>query len=252
MKTASSEHETLAIAFLTGQANSTESARFAKLVANDADFRSLVRELEIWLAPLNAPEASIEPPEGLLGKILENLPPQEAARPAPARRPARPAARVHWLWRPAALAATAAAGFVTALPFLMPPDPGTDAPSTVFAADDAGPGFVAALADQSDAKIIVIVYDPREERILARYSNVAPPEDGVWQLWLIRDGAPGPQSIGLFSPAAGTEGQAELSFSEPLLPAGDLLAISLEPPGGSPEAGPTGPVLFTGKVSGLS
>ena len=245
----SSERETLAIAFLTGQASAAEAAEFARLSEEDPDFRSLVRELEAWLAPLDAPLAE-EPPAGLLQDILRELPAQgPPAVPALAASPAT--ARVHWIWRPAALVATAAAVFATALPLLVNPvaDPGPDVP---FVAAKDTPGFVAALADNSDAQVIVIVYDPDEERILARYSNAAPPEDGVWQLWLIRDGLPAPQSIGLISRETGANGEAELRFTEPLLLGGDLLAISLEPAGGSPESGPTGPVLFTGMVADLS
>lgn len=248
--TASSERETLAIAFLTGQASEAEAAEFARLSAEDADFRSLVRELEVWLAPLRSNPDGVEPPAGLLAEILEDLPAQ-LPLPAPVRAATRPASRVHWVWRPAALVATAAAVFATAMPLLSGPIERQDSAAPVIAAAN-NPGFVAALADNGDAQVIIIVYDPDEERILARYSNVAPPEDGVWQLWLIRDGVPAPRSIGLISREAGGDGEAELRFTEPLLPRGDLLAISLEPVGGSPEAGPTGPVLFTGKVSNLS
>lgn len=250
MNNASSERETLAIAFLTGQATKTEATEFARLSAEDSEFRSLVRELEIWLAPLRTAADGAEPPAGLLAELLQDLPAQLPAS-APLRLPARPSARVHWIWRPAALVATAAAVFATAMPFVSSPVESQDPGVPVIAAADS-PSFVAALADNGDAQVIVIVYDPDEERILARYSNVAPPEDGVWQLWLIRDGLPAPKSIGLISRETGADGEAELRFTEPLLPAGDLLAISLEPVGGSPEAGPTGPVLFTGKVADLS
>ncbi len=250
MINASSERETLAIAFLTGQASKAEAAQFSRLLAEDAEFRTLVRELEIWLAPLDAVPAGIEPPVGLLDEILKDLPAQLPPS-APVRAATRPDSRVHWIWRPAALVAAAAAVFATAMPLMSSPIERQDSAAPVIAAADS-PSFVAALADNGDAQVIVIVYDPDEERILARYSNVAPPDDGVWQLWLIRDGLPAPQSIGLISRETGADGQAELSFTEPLLPRGDLLAISLEPVGGSPEAGPTGPVLFTGKVSDLS
>jgi anti-sigma-K factor RskA len=246
----SSEREMLAIAFLTGQATKAEAAEFARLSAEDADFRKLVREIESWLAPLQSDTAGMQPPAGLLDEILQSLPAPVPATAA-VRTAAPPGSRVHWVWRPAALVATAAAVFATALPLVSGPIEASDSAAPVIAAVDR-PGFVAALAGNGDAQVIVIVYDPDEERILARYSNVAPPEAGVWQLWLIRDGLPAPQSIGLISRETGADGEAELRFTEPLLPAGDLLAISLEPAGGSPEAGPTGPVLFTGKVSDLS
>lgn len=247
----SSERETLAIAFLTGQASVAEASEFVRLFADDVGFRELVSELDVWLRPLRSDTSHVEPPAGLLDDLLESLP---AMLPPPAQPQAgpRPAARVHWLWRPAALVAAAAAVVALAAPALYNSVDAPGAAVPVTASTDSGSGFVAALAGSGDAQVIVIVYDPGEQRILARYSNVAPPEDGVWQLWLIRDGLPAPQSIGLISRETSADGEAELQFSEPLRPAGDLLAISLEPEGGSPQPGPTGPVLFTGKVSNLS
>ena len=71
-----------------------------------------------------------------------------------------------------------------------------------------------------------------------------PPEGRVWQLWTKPQGASGPTSLGLVA-ADGT-----LLVPRRLLPALEneqLFEISLEPQGGSPSAGPTGPVLVIGK-----
>jgi anti-sigma-K factor RskA len=56
-------------------------------------------------------------------------------------------------------------------------------------------------------------------------------------------GSNAPRSLGLISAAGATV------VKQASLPAGtDHLAVSLEPPGGSPTGAPTGPVLFVGRL----
>jgi len=67
------------------------------------------------------------------------------------------------------------------------------------------------------------------------------------QLWAIR-GTDAPRSVGVM-PA----GPAQLTVPaavRPVLTAETVLAISIEPAGGSPTGLPTGPVVATGKLSG--
>lgn len=75
------------------------------------------------------------------------------------------------------------------------------------------------------------------ERLLFRSPSQAP-EGRDFQLWIIRDGTPRP--IGLLT-------APETSLVAALQP-GDVLAVSLEPRGGSPSGLPTGPVLATAAI----
>jgi len=70
-------------------------------------------------------------------------------------------------------------------------------------------------------------------------------------LWLIRENGSGPVSLGVV--AGGNEdNQVEFEIPLELQSHTDLLAISLEPLGGSgTQTGPQGPILFTGSVSQL-
>ena len=64
----------------------------------------------------------------------------------------------------------------------------------------------------------------------------------AFEMWLIVGEGP-PRSLGVFDPRAGR-------VTLPDVP-GDVvptLAISVEPPGGSPTGLPTGPVIFTGRL----
>ena len=64
-----------------------------------------------------------------------------------------------------------------------------------------------------------------------------------YQLWALTD-AGVPVSLGLL-PQSGNVTIALGSAAKAALERSSTLAVSLEPPGGSPQAVPTGPVLFT-------
>ena len=239
MDNRSHPHESLAIAYLTGQATEDEQRQYQSLLARDAEFRALVGELELWLAPLNTAAPEVAPPAGLLDDIMAGIDTQQPRKSAsaPAAKKARQPAV---FWRPLAIAASFIAVASTALHFV--PEPAAPAPEAEK---------LALLAGEEAPRVVVIVYDPGEQKVLATLSNMTLPEDGVWQLWLIRDGEAGPQSLGLFDQAVGEDGQIELILDQALLPGTDTMAISLEPTGGSPEPTPPGPVLFTSKVMEL-
>ncbi len=63
------------------------------------------------------------------------------------------------------------------------------------------------------------------------------------ELWAAA-GTGAPRSLGLISASGASV------FGRTRLPEGtDHLAVSLEPPGGSPTGAPTGPVLYVGKLT---
>jgi anti-sigma-K factor RskA len=110
--------------------------------------------------------------------------------------------------------------------------------------------YLALLSGESPSPLVAIVYNPLTGEVVARLSNVELPDDGDFQLWLIRDGATAPVSLGLLDRT--DQGQVELSIPQTLTSTTDLLALSLEAKGGSRSAGPEGPVLYTGRVSALN
>jgi anti-sigma-K factor RskA len=104
----------------------------------------------------------------------------------------------------------------------------------VLAGSDARPALVAS-ADR-----------------LGRYLNVKPvtrvdvAADRALQLWMLPDGG-NPRSLGLVS-ATSVVRVALPAPAEDALRTIPALAVSLEPPGGSPTGLPTGPVLYSGAI----
>lgn len=76
-------------------------------------------------------------------------------------------------------------------------------------------------------------------------TQVAVPVGKSLELWIMAPGAAAPKSLGALPPAG-------RRVPLPAMPAaGATLLVSLEPPGGSPTGAPTGPVVYSGKLSRL-
>lgn len=237
--------ETLAIAFLTGQATSDEQAEYKRLFETNASFREIVSEMGVWLAPLNENVEDHPVPDGLLGSIMAEIDTLgDGAKSSAAiaqTTPTQPANdRSSARWKSAAIAASLVAVVAVGSHFISP--------ATTPTTDNQQ--LMALLSDNTKPQLMAIVYDPATGHVVARLSNITVPDDGDLQLWLIREGAKAPVSLGVMERAK-TSSQIEFDIPESLRSDTDILAVSLEGLGGSKSAGPEGPVLFTGSVSEL-
>lgn len=186
-------------------------------IARDPAFADLVQAWENRLSGLND-EYEDMPPPYLLRKVEARLFPEV---PKPQR---------NWFgWLAgAATAAVMVIGFLVLVP--GPPQLGT------------------TLAAAGQPLAFSAVFDPGSDSVtLSRTSGPGSPEGQDYELWAI--GADGVAvSLGLIREARIT---ARLPGGVPDLAAGQTLAISLEPAGGSPTGQPTGPVLVTGTLAEL-
>jgi anti-sigma-K factor RskA len=82
---------------------------------------------------------------------------------------------------------------------------------------------------------------------LSAVANEIPPPGRTFELWAIPAHAKRPEPLGVI-PSNGTLRIAALPRG---LGEGTTLAISIEPPGGSPTGQPTGPVVFTGALRAI-
>lgn len=142
-----------------------------------------------------------------------------------------------------ALAASTATFAVFAYRGIMPetvltPQPAPDAPLMIATLSPAEGGEA----------LYVATFDPGRRMVLVTPARVLPEaEDRSRELWVIPAGG-APYSLGLLRP-----GQASAMPIDPqamgMTRSGSTLAISLEPSGGSPGPGPTGPVLGAGALA---
>jgi len=210
-----SKYEALAIAYLTGQATAAEVSEYRSLYAGDAGFKEIVDDVETWLAPLKSAVPDQMPPDGLLDDIMS-----EIARESEGE----------------ASVETGKTDSLGIKPLFLP----TNDTETLM----------ALLSDASQPELMAIVYNPKNGKVVARLSNITVPDDGDFQLWLIREGEAAPVSLGVLSMVDEVD-RIELLVPLTLRSGTDTLAISLEEKGGSKSVGPEGPVLYTGAVSNL-
>jgi anti-sigma-K factor RskA len=107
------------------------------------------------------------------------------------------------------------------------------------------PALVAGIA--AERQVVGALYRPTTGTLRVAASALAP-AGRVAQLWVIAGDAP-PYPLGLLS------GEVSVIHLTPAdrarIAAGATLAISIEPPGGSPTGQPTGPVVGTGGLSAV-
>lgn len=238
----------LAIAYLTGDISSDDLAEFRRLINSDTAFQREVRDIEAWLAPLNADVEDISPPEGLFADILSEID-NDAKIHADETQAAETEARVAANdsrpnpWKYATIAASCVAMLAIGSHFISS-EPDVSLPV------ESSSELMALLGGESQPGVVAVIYSEQDNKILARISNVSVPEDGDLQLWLIREGSEAPISLGVLERVSET-GQFEFLSPTELADGTDILAVSLEARGGSKSGGPEGPVLYTGAVSGL-
>jgi anti-sigma-K factor RskA len=215
----------LAAGYALGTLRGGARRRFEHWIRADARVRALAAEWQDRIAPLAEIGPAVAPPARVWKGIERRLGgPVDAPWWQFWRNPgARP-------WGGIALAAGAAA---IALGVLLAERP-------------AAPGLqqVAALTDEQARTALVVTADRAAGRIDVRVARgLGVPSDRTLQLWAI-DRAGKPRSLGILA----DNRRASLALDARAIGADVvLLAVSLEPKGGSPNpAAPTGPVLYKG------
>jgi anti-sigma-K factor RskA len=105
--------------------------------------------------------------------------------------------------------------------------------------------YVATLTDEKAQTALLLTADSRHHALTVRMVGNAPvASDKTLQLWAVPKRGK-PRSLGVLA----DHGEHRLALSDQAIGADvALLAVSLEPKGGSPDPnGPTGPILYKGK-----
>lgn len=217
-----SEDGDLASEYVLGTLTAAERATFERAMRSDAALRAHVDDLERRLAPLSLSGATVAPSPGLWRSIEAALGPDLATLQRRVRR-----------WQIATGAAMAVAASLAAFLLVKPLPPA------------ATQRYVAVVNRSGDLPALIVRVDVASGEVRVRPVSIETPADRSMELWYIRDGE-APRSLGL----VGTDGR-ELPIPAGLnrdMRAPVTFAVSLEPPGGSPTGGPTGPVVYSGKL----
>jgi anti-sigma-K factor RskA len=229
------ESRPTAAEYVLGVLDAAERRALERRLPND---RALAREVEFWearLGPLADGIAPISPPATTWWRIEGALGPAE---PAPAPRTAKAAGMWQSIafWRAFAIGSSGFAAACLGALFYIALVPDARLPLIATINSSSGqPNFVATVTGGNSLTVVpaaLLTNDPR-----------------AMELWLIVPGDQ-PRSLGLIE--AGREVRINLPRDLAARVASDVtLAVSLEPPGGSPTGQPTGPVIATGKLTNL-
>lgn len=223
--------EKLASEYVLGTLRGSARRRFERWIDEDTAVRRSVAQWQDRLHPLAEFALPVRPSPHVWHAIENRLDPGRAARRS---------RRSFWLalrddlnfWRGLAMVSTALATILLTVLLTKLPEP---APTT---------SYIATLTDDHAQPAMIITGDARRRQMIVKVVTPQPiAADKSLELWAIpKQGAP--RSLGLIA----SGGAVTLPLPENATPqAVPVLAISLEPKGGSPDpSGPTGPVLFKG------
>ena len=104
---------------------------------------------------------------------------------------------------------------------------------------DGGKSYIAVV-NTPDQPAMIVKVNSKTGEVSVRSIRVNRPEGKSYELWYVPEGQK-PISVGLV-------GEGKINLGNTPAKDGDLLAISVEPSGGSPTGVATGPVIYTGKL----
>ena len=224
MKLSLNAAQALAAAYALGTLRGPARRRFERMAAADATLAGLAQRWELAFAPLAASVAPVEPPARVWREIESRISPRTSST--------EPGG---FAWRAFALLAGGLASVLLAFFLWISTGPRGD------------PIFVAVLtAQDSGPRAVVSMHAPDilRVRIVKPWSGV---DNRSLELWVLPiEGAP--RSLGLIANASG-DTLITIKQTDPRVQGAAALAVSLEPPGGSPTKQPTGPVLCSGAIA---
>lgn len=218
--------------YALGTLDASERATLAARRLREPELDEAIRAWEAQLAPLAEAMPEIEPPRDLLPAIaarIQSASPEEGMNTAVVglQRSIR-------RWRAAAIAASILAGLL-AVGFVAREATRQSVPReyvAILQKDAASPAFE------------VTVNLDRQELTVRPVAARAPPGKS-YELWIIDAKLGAPRSLGVIGE---TSRAANLSAYDPAVVENATFAVTVEPPGGSPDGRPSGPPVFVGKL----
>lgn len=225
-----SRDEVLAGEYVLGVLGGTERQKVEARLRHDRQFAAMVKRWEENLTQFNDEYADVPAPDQLFSKIEDRL----FSSPAAAGTVKASLWNSLLLWRGLSFASIAALGVLIGFDYAERIRPKPQAALT------------AELAGENQAIALHARYDGSSGRLAVTPVAGGGAEEKSLELWLV-EGEQAPISLGILPQT----GQGELDVPEDLrarLTEGAVLAVSLEPFGGSPTGKATGPVVALGEI----
>ena len=237
----SPEDDFAAAEFALGTLDSAERAAIAVRRLRDPALEAAIRAWEERLAPLAEAAPPIEPPRDYFSDIQARI-----RAPAPITTPIRPPPADEAMadlkgrlarWRAAAIGAASLAAML-AIGFAARETTREVAPREYVAVLQKDPG--------SPAFAVTVNLDTRQMTV--RPVAAPAPSGKSYELWIInKDKLGAPRSLGVID-AVDVTRDNKLAAFDPAVVADATYAVTIEPPGGSPDGKPSGAPVWLGKL----
>lgn len=229
------DREYLAAEFALGILEGEELVEARGLAASDSDFARAVEQWHERLAPLFDEMGEETPPDVVWQRVKAGIDSERSSDVVDLKR------RLGW-WKGMTAGASAIAAslaLVVAFDATRPP-PVVETPAR-------GQMMVASLMAEDKTMMMSAAWEPSDKSLMVTPGNMPPAAGHSHELWIIpADGTP--RSLGLVS-GDGPHRVAVEEAMAPMFAEAATLAVSVEPEGGSPGPGPSGPVIASGALA---
>jgi anti-sigma-K factor RskA len=231
----SEERDLDAAEYVLGTLPADERARFSERLKSDAALRQDVRAWEARLAPLDETATPVAPPPDVWRAIdRATSRSSEAGSEATGSNVIALRRRVAF-WR----GSTAVAGLLAAGLAVVAVVDRLSLPPVA-----AGGRYVAVVDSGGHEPALIAEVDTTTGTIRVRSLTAETPSGRSLELWHVPEGQ-APRSLGILK--AGLDAQT-INDAASAGPVDGLIAVSVEPEGGSPSGAPTGPIVYTGRL----
>jgi len=224
----SDDHRPVAGEYVLGVLSEAERRAFEARMARDPRLRAEVEYWEERFGALASEVKPIDPPPHVWANI-------EAAIAARSGRGSLWQNLSFWRWATIGSAAVAAVSLMVLAYIARAPAP--------------SPPLIAKLEASGGQASFVATVDSKNAGLTIVPASVPAVNQRALELWLIAPGEK-PQSLGLIESDRPVHIAVPARLVQGIAPQATL-AVSLEPPGGSPTGQPTGPVIASGKLTNL-
>ena len=233
--TISPDDDFAAAEYALGTLDAGERATLAARRLREPELDDAIRGWETRLAPLAEAAPEIAPPRDLLPAIQARI---RGASSAAQGSVVVALERSIRRWRVMAIAASVLAG-VLAIGFVAREATRQSAPRE----------YVAILQKDAASPAIEVTVNLDKQELTVRPVAAQAPPGKSYELWIIDAKLGAPRSLGVIGD---TPRGASLSAYDPAVVAGATYAVTVEPPGGSPDGKPSGTPVFVGKLIPVS
>ena len=231
----SDERDIDAAEYVLGTLPADERARFVERLAADASLRAEVRAWQTRLAPLDQSAAAETPPAHVwqaIARVTGDAAPASAAQDTTSN--VIQLKRKLAAWRGAALITGALAAGLAAFAII----------DRASIEEPAGGRYVAVVDTGGHEPALIAEVDTTTGVIRIKSLAAQAPAGSSLELWHVAENH-APRSLGLLEADLDLQ---TIQGSPEAGPLAGLIAVSVEPEGGSPTGQPTGEVIYTGEL----